>query len=220
MNCHLTGAVIAAILVTGCATSSQKQNSADEQASLSSFETGSIKTRNELADKRVFDDVKGWHKTWWGRSPDELEQMYLTNLEETCKDEAGRCIYTLQPVELYGTPVAVEFYLAKGSELNRVRVLNKFKQGDQLKLAEQIEGELKEKYGTPKVLKDNTKYTEPRITRDEQTIPGSNTLELQWAFPSTTITYYRSIRKYQATNATVVNSVISLNYETSDQSRF
>ncbi len=193
---------------------------ADKRASFASFETKSIKTRKELADKRVFDDVKGWHKTYWGMPPGELEQVYLTNLKASCKDEGGRCIYTLQPVELYGTPVDVEFYLAKGSKLNRVRVFNKLKKGSQLKLAEQIEVELKEKYGTPKVLNDKREYTEPRITEDGRPIPGLNILELQWVFPSTTIIYYRSIRKYRATNAMVVNSVISLDYKASDQSRF
>ncbi len=209
MKLHLPGAVFVVIFLTGCAT-----------AAFATLETGSIKTRNERAEKRVFDDVKGWHKTWWGMSPDEIEKIYPANVKKSCKDEAGRCIYTLQPVELYGTPVDVEFYLAKGSELNRVRVLNKFKKGDQLKLAEKIEAELKKKYGNPKVLKDKTEYTEPRIAGDGQTIPGSNILELQWTFPSTTITYYRSIRKYQRTNAIVVNSVVSLNYEASDHSRF
>jgi len=220
MKPYFLGTVLAASLLTSCATDYQKQGLADKQTSFASLEAKSIKTRKELADKQTFIDVKGWHKTWWGMSPGELEQMYLTNLKESCKDEGGRCIYTLQPVELYGTPVYVEFYLAKGSELNRVRVLNKFKKGDQLKLAEQMEAELEEKYGTPKVLKDNTEYTEPRTTGDGQTTPGLNTLELQWAFPSTTITYYRSIRKYQTTNTPVVNSVISLDYETSDHSRF
>jgi len=193
---------------------------ADKQASFASFEARSIKTRKELVNKQAFDDVKGWHKTYWGMSPGELEQMYLTNLKESCKDEAGRCIYTLQPVELYGTPVDVEFYLAKGSKLNRVRVFNKFKKGNQLKLAEQIELELKEKYGTPKVLNDEREHTEPRIAEDGRPIPGSNSLELQWVFPSTTITYFRAIRKYTATNAIVVNSVISLDYKASDNSRF
>jgi len=220
MKSYLPGAVFAAILLTSCATDYQKQGSADKQASLASLEAKSIKTRKELADEQAINDVKGWHKTYWGMSPGELEQMYLANLEESCKDEGGRCIYTLQPVELYGTPVEVEFYLAKGSKLNRVRVLNKFKQGSQLKLAEQIEVELTEKYGTPKVLNDEREYTEPRIAEDGQPIPGSNTLELQWIFPSTTITYFRSIRKYRTTNTTVVNSVISLDYEASDYPQF
>ncbi|GMQ88975.1 MAG: hypothetical protein BMS9Abin09_0417 [Gammaproteobacteria bacterium] len=220
MKSYLPGAVFVAVLLAGCATASQKQGPADKQADFATFETKSIKTRKELADKRAFDDVKGWHKTRWGMSPGELEQMYLTNLKASCKDEGGRCIYTLQPVELYGTPVDVEFYLAKGSKLNRVRVFNKFKKGNQLKLAERIEAELKEKYGIPKVLKNKTEYSEPRITGDGQTIPGSNILELQWAFPSTTITYYRSIRKYQTTNTTAVNSMISLDYEASDHSQF
>ncbi len=220
MKSYLPGAVFAAILLTSCATDNQKQGLADKQTSFASLEANSIKTRKELADKRAFDDVKGWHKTYWGMPPDELEQMYLTNLKESCKDEAGRCIYTLQPVELYGTPVEVEFYLAKGSKLNRVRVLNKFKQGSQLNLATKIEAELKEKYGSPKVLNDKTEYTEPRIAKDGQPITGLNTLELQWVFPSTTITYYRSIRKYLTANTTVVNSVISLDYEASDLSQF
>ena len=197
-----------------------KYGMAEKHASFASLVVKSIRPKKNPVYKQASDDVKGWHKTWWGMSPGELEQMYLTNLKASCKDEGGRCIYTLQPVELYGTPVNVEFYLAKGSKLNRVRVLNKFKKGDQLKLAEQIEVELKKKYGNPVVLNDKREYTEPRITEDGRPVPGLDTLELQWIFPSTTITYYRSIRKYQATNDIVVNSVVSLDYQASDHSQF
>lgn len=197
-----------------------KYGMADKQASFASLVVKSIRSKKNPVYKQASDDVKGWHKTYWGMSPGELEQMYLTNLKASCKDEGGRCIYTLQPVELYGTPVDVEFYLAKGSKLNRVRILNKFKKGDQLKLAEQIEMELKKKYGNPEVLNDKREYTEPRITEDGQPVPGLNTLELQWIFPSTTVTYYRSIRKYQATDDIVVNSVVSLDYQASDHSQF
>lgn len=219
MKSYLFGAVFVAILLAGCATGSQKQGASDQKGSFASFETKSKKTRKERVEKQAFEDVKGWHKTSWGMSPDELEQIYLKSLKESCRDEAGRCIYTLQPVELYGTPVSVEFHLAKGSKLNRVRVFNKFKKGSQLKLAKQIETELTEKYGTPKVLNDKRDYAEPQITTGGQPAPVSNTLELQWTFPSTTITYYRSIREYPANNATVVNSVISLDYKASDFSQ-
>jgi len=197
-----------------------KYGMADEQASFASLVVKSIRSKNKPVYKQASDDVKGWHKTYWGMSPGELEQIYLKNLKSSCKDEGGRCIYTLQPVELYGTPVDVEFYLAKGSKLNRVRVLNKFKKGDQLKLAEQIEVELRKKYGDPKVLNDKREYTEPRITADGRPAPGLDILELQWIFPSTTITYYRSIRKYLATDDVVVNSVVSLDYQASDHSQF
>jgi len=205
---RLLATIFLVILLASCATTSRKQDLADKRASIATLEAGSI-------------DVKGWHKTKWGMPPGELEQTYQTNLRESCKDEGGRCVYTLQPVELYGTPFNVEFHLAKGSKLYRVRVLNKYKKGSQLKLAEQIEAELKEKYGAPKVLNDEREHTEPWVTGDGRTITGLNALELQWDFPSTTITYYRSIRKYRATNATVVvHSVISLDYQASDHSRF
>jgi len=220
MKSYLFAAVFVAILLAGCATASQQQSASDKKGSFASFETKSKKTRKELTNQQAFNDVKGWHKTSWGMSPGELEHIYLKNLKESCRDEAGRCIYTLQPVELYGTPVSVEFYLAKGSKLNRVRVFNKFKKGSQLKLAKQIEQELKEKYGTPKVLNNKKDYKEPQITGNREPLPVSNTLELQWIFPSTTITYYRSIREYPANSATVVNSVISLDYKASDFSQF
>jgi hypothetical protein len=110
--------------------------------------------------------------------------------------------------------------LAKGAKLNRVHVSKISKKEAQLKLAEQIEAELKEKYGPPRVLNDEREHTEPRIAEDGRPIPGSNSLELQWIFPSTTITYYRSIMKYLATNAIVVHSVISLDYKASDHSQF
>jgi hypothetical protein len=218
---RLLATIFLLILLASCATTYQKQDLADERASIATLEAGSIKGKHGPADKRAYSDVKGWHKTRWGMPPSELEQAYQTNLRESCRDEGGRCIYTLQPVELYGTPFSVEFHLAKGSKLYRVRVLNKYKKGSQLKLAEEIEAELKEKYGTPQVLNDEREHTEPRITGDGRTITGLNDLELQWIFPSTTITYYRSIRKYRATNASVVvHSVISLDYQASDHSRF
>ncbi len=221
MKPRLLATIFLAILLASCATTYQKQDLADERASIATLEAGSIKGKYGLTDKRAYSDVKGWHKTKWGMLPSELEQAYQTNLRESCKDEGGRCIYTLQPVELYGTPFSVEFHLAKGSKLYRVRVLNKYKKGSQLKLVERIEAELKEKYGTPQVLKDEREHTEPRITGNGRTITGLNALELQWIFPSTTITYYRSIRKYLTTNASVVvHSVISLDYQASDHSRF
>ena len=219
MKPRLLATIFLIILLASCATTHQTQDLADERASIATLEAGSIKGKHGPADKRAYSDVKGWHKTKWGMPPSELEQAYQTNLRESCKDEGGRCIYTLQPVELYGTPFSVEFHLAKESKLYRVRVLNKYKKGSQLKLAEQIEAELKEKYGTPQVLNDEREHTEPRITGDGRTITGLNALELQWIFPSTTITYYRSIRKYPTSNATVVHSVISLDYQASDHPR-
>jgi hypothetical protein len=178
------------------------------------------KAGGDKLDKQAITDVKGWHKTHWGMSLSELEQTYQTNLKKTCKDDDGRCIYTLELVKLYGTPFDVEFYLSNGSNLNRITVSNEFKKENQLKLGERMEAELKKKYGNPNVLNDEREHAEPLIAEDGRPIPGMNILELQWDFPSTTITYYRSITKYLATNATVVHSVISLDYKASDHSQF
>ena len=71
-----------------------------------------------------------------------------------------------------------------------------------------------------KRINDKTEYTEPLITEGGQPYSDSNILELQWVFPSTTITYYRSITQYRTPNAPVINSVISLDYEASEHSRF
>jgi len=196
-----------------------KYGSADKRASDASLVAKSVKVENGLVGKQDSNDVKGWHKTHWGMSLSELGQTYQTNLKKTCKEGRGRCIYTLELVKLYGTPFDVEFYLANESNLNRITVSNEFKKENQLKLAEKIEAELKKQYGNPKVLNDEREHTEPRIAEDGRPIPGMNILELQWKFPSTTIIYYRSITKYLATNATVVHSVISLDYKANDPSK-
>ena len=135
-------------------------------------------------------DVKGWRETYWGMSPHELKQAHIGGLEESCNKDEGTCSYRIKGFELYGVPFSVSIYWVEGAKLDRVTVSldTSYWQSDQTELGKKIETGLRAKYGRPKVINDNREHTEPNVLMGV-VMPGYNNLELQWVFPSTTITY-------------------------------
>lgn len=168
-------------------------------------------------------DVKGWQETYWGMTPEQLEQA-LGNTVSVRKDNSGESTYQIDDYNIFQHNFYVSFFWRERRFLNRIEIVGHPTPGftgSQRDLAEKIRLSLISKYGKGKVLKDE--HTDSRFLHDAITgapiFLGEDTkFTVRWAFPSTIITLtFGESQANQSPQSYISN--IKITYEANDQSK-